>query len=80
MHNAARQKQGKSLAEKREFKRFFQGKVPDKKQTPVRSPAVMHGNTVKQWQYTALLHTKISPFWTDIKVREFTVRCIMNPP
>ena len=29
MHNAARQKQGKSLAEKREFKRFFQGKVPE---------------------------------------------------
>lgn len=32
MHNAARQKQGKSLAEKREFKRFFQGKMIDKKQ------------------------------------------------
>ena len=31
MHNVARQKQGKSLAEKREFKRFFQGKVLDKK-------------------------------------------------
>ena len=30
MHNA-RWKQGKSLAERREFRRFFQGKVLDKK-------------------------------------------------
>ena len=32
MHNA-RWKQGKSLAERREFRRFFQGKVLDKKHT-----------------------------------------------
>ena len=34
MHNA-RWKQGKSLAERREFRRFFQGKVLDKKQLEI---------------------------------------------
>lgn len=42
MHNA-RWKQGKSLAERREFRRFFQGKVLDKKQNE------LYRNILEHW-------------------------------
>ena len=45
MHNA-RWKQGKSLAERREFRRFFQGKVLDKKQRSSFTTIVMDSDRI----------------------------------
>ena len=47
---------------------------------PIGCPAVMHGNPVKGWQNTTLLHAKMPSFRADIKIGEFAIWCVMNPP